>query len=143
MPKHSLISKRLSRREQRDLDIEIEFIEGIVKRDPRYVEALRVLGDDYTRRGRVTDGLQVDTQLVQLRPNDPMVHYNLACSFSLTGQWQAAVRELDLAINLGYRDFRWLARDPDLRPLRQHPLYSGLRARIQALKQKGEKADPD
>ena len=45
-------NNKLSSREQRDLDIEIQFLEGVVRRDQRYVEALQLLGDDYTRRGR-------------------------------------------------------------------------------------------
>ena len=38
---------RLTRKEQRDLDVEIGFLEGVVHRDPKYVEALQVLGDNY------------------------------------------------------------------------------------------------
>ena len=37
---------KLTRKEQRDLDIEIGFLEGVVDRDPKYVEALQVLGDN-------------------------------------------------------------------------------------------------
>jgi tetratricopeptide (TPR) repeat protein len=139
MSKHSAPKKRAGGRdqEQRDLDIEIGFIEGVLRRDPAYVEALRVLGDDYTRRGRFVDGLKVDQQLVRLRPDDPLIHYNLACSFSLTDQVELAFNELETAIRLGYRDYRWLARDPDLRKLRKHPLYQKIRVRLQTLKNQG------
>ncbi|MBR90490.1 MAG: hypothetical protein CMO66_04355, partial [Verrucomicrobiales bacterium] len=44
--------KKLTRQETRDLDIEIDFLEGVVQRDRNYVEALQLLGDDYTQRGR-------------------------------------------------------------------------------------------
>ena len=63
MPKKSPVRKKLTRREQRNLDIEISFIEGVVRRDPRYLEALQVLGDDYTRRGRYREGLKIDETL--------------------------------------------------------------------------------
>lgn len=134
MPKKSPPPKELSRNEKRDLDIEIGFIERVVQRDPKYVEAWQVLGDDYTRRGRVVEGLQVDERLVQLRPEDPLVHYNLACSYSMTGQFEQAVDSLERALNLGYRDFRWLARDPDLENLRQHQLYRKIRAKLRTLR---------
>ena len=71
--------RKLTRREQRDLDIEINFIEGVVQRDPHFVEALQILGDDYTRRGKFDEGLRIDEQLSRLRPRDPMALYNLAC----------------------------------------------------------------
>ena len=133
MPKKSSARKRLSRQERQNLDIEIGFLEGVVRRDPVYIEALQILGDDYTRRGRLTDGLKVDEALAKLRPEDSLVQYNLACSYSLTDQCYLAAQALERALDLGYRDFKWLAQDPDLANLRQHPLYRKLRAKIRSL----------
>ena len=126
--------KTLSREEQRELDIKIGFMEGVVKRDPGYVEALQILGDDYTRRGKFVSGLKVDEQLSQLRPADPLVQYNLACSYSLTGNFNQALAALERALNLGYRDFNWLSQDPDLSDLRMHPLYKNIRAKVRQMK---------
>ena len=134
MPKKTSAGKRLSRQEKHNLDIEIGFLEGVIRRDPAYVEALQVLGDDYTRRGRLTDGLKVDETLAQMRPKDALVQYNLACSYSLTDQCELAAQALDRALLLGYRDFKWLTQDPDLENLRQHPLFRKLRARIRTLR---------
>lgn len=126
--------KALSRDEERELDIKIGFMEGVVKRDPGYVEALQILGDDYTRRGKFVSGLKVDEQLSHLRPADPLVQYNLACSYSLTGNFNQALAALERALNLGYRDFKWLAQDPDLSDLRMHPLYKNIRAKVRQMK---------
>jgi tetratricopeptide (TPR) repeat protein len=134
MAKKISAQKKLSRNERRDLDIEIGFMEGVIRRDPDFVRALQVLGDDYTRRGKVEEGLQVDMQLAQLCPEDSLVHYNLACSYTLTAQYDNAFSALERALNLGYRDFRWLAKDPDLDPLRKHPLYKKIRAKVRSLK---------
>ena len=43
-------------------------MEGIVRRDPNYVDALQLLGDDYTQRGRFPEGLSVDERLASLEP---------------------------------------------------------------------------
>ena len=134
MPKKLSPRKKLSRQEQQNLDIEIGFIEGVVRRAPAYVDALQLLGDDYTRRGRFSEGLKVDEQLVELRPTDPMIHYNLACSYSLTDQCEAAFASLGHALDLGYHDFKWLSRDPDLTNLRRHPLYKKIRARLAVIR---------
>ena len=128
--------KKLSREQLRDLDVSIGFMEGIVKRDPGFVEALQLLGDDYTRRGQYVSGLKVDEQLSQLRPSDPFVQYNLACSYSLTGNFNQAIAALERALNLGYRDFKWLAQDPDLCDLREHPLYKSIRAKVRKMQSK-------
>ena len=123
----------MTREQERNLDIEIGFLEGVVRRDPGYIDALQILGDNYTRRGRFEDGLKVDEQLVRLRPGDALVHYNLACSYSLTEQFESAAAALNRALDLGYRDFKWLSKDPDLAKLRKHPLYKKIRARIKAM----------
>jgi len=126
-------SKKMTREQERNLDIEIGFLEGVVRRDPGYIDALQILGDNYTRRGRFEDGLKVDEQLVRLRPGDALVYYNLACSYSLTEQFESAAAALNRALDLGYRDFKWLSKDPDLAKLRKHPLYKKIRARIKAM----------
>ena len=123
----------LNPQQARNLDIEIEFLEGIVRRDPAYTDALQILGDNYTRRGRLADGLQVDLHLSRLRPEDAGVHYNLACSYALTDQPDLAVAALSRALDLGYRDFKWLRRDPDLRKVRRHPLFRQIRSRVRSL----------
>ena len=107
----------------RDLDIEIGFLEGVVRRDGRYIDALRLLGDDYTRRGRVNEGLKVDRRLARLCPDDPLVQYNLACSLSLVGRCRDSVKALKQAFSLGYRDIKWLRKDPDLKEARKHPAF--------------------
>jgi len=136
MPLKSSVRKKLSRREQRDLDIKIEFMEGVVRRDPNYVEALQLLGDHYTQRGRFDHGRRVDERLSELQPANPLVFYNLACSYSLTDEVELAAASLRKAIALGYRDFNWLAKDPDLVTLRKHPLFRGIRDQIRRMKVK-------
>ena len=134
MPFKSSARKKLSRAGQRDLDTKIGFLEGLVQRDPHYADALQLLGDHYTQRGRYLEGLKVDECLAQLEPHNPLVLYNLACSYALTDHFDRAVLALEKAINLGYRDFNWLAKDPDLRKLRQQPVYRDIQDKIRRLK---------
>jgi len=127
-------SKKLTRREIRDLDVKITFMEGVVRRDVRYVEALQILGDHYTQRGRFEFSLKVDKQLSRLEPGNPLVFYNLACSYSLNAEFDRAANALEKALSLGYRDFKWLAKDPDLLRLRKHPVYRTIEAKIRKMK---------
>ena len=136
MPDKSSAKKKMTRKETRDLDVKIDFMEGIVRRDPHYIEALQLLGDHYTQRGRFQHGLKVDEKLSRLEPRNPLVFYNLACSYSLTGEVDLAASALGKALALGYRDFKWLAKDPDLRTLRKHPLYRDIEDKIRKMKVK-------
>jgi tetratricopeptide (TPR) repeat protein len=134
--KCSFRNRPLTRKQTRELDVQISFLEGLVRRDPHYVEAWQILGDHYTQCGRYDHSLQVDEQLSRLQPSDPLVFYNLACSSSLTGEFDRAAAALEKALALGYRDFKWLAKDPDLRDLRQHPLYRNIESKIRKMKVK-------
>ena len=135
MPAKSNAPKKTNRATQRDLDTKIEFMEGVVRRDPNYVDALQILGDHYTQRGRFPEGLTVDEKLAHLEPQNPLVFYNLACSYSLTDQFDRAVAALNRAIELGYRDFKWLAKDPDLKKLRAQPAFAEIKEKIRHLNQ--------
>jgi tetratricopeptide (TPR) repeat protein len=128
--------KKLTNREQQDLDLEIHFLEGVVRRDPAYVEALQILGDNYTRRGDYNEGLKIDERLSRLRPDDAVVQYNLACSYSLTRQIEPALEALQAAVNLGYRDFKAMDKDPDLENARQDARYKRIRAKIRGIQPK-------
>src|SRR6187455_1897074 len=139
MPKKPL-ERKMTRDEKRNLDVEIGFIEGVVRKDPDYVEALQILGDDYTKRGRFDDGLKIDEQLARLRPQDATVLYNLACSYSLTDRVAEAFNALHRALAAGYSDFKWMAQDPDLESLRKHPLYDEVRTKIKAVKPNAKSA---
>jgi len=105
-------------------------MEGILRRDPNYVDALQLLGDHYTQRGRFAEGLNVDERLARLEPENPIVFYNLACSYSLTEQYDRATQALEKAIELGYNDFEWMAKDPDLKKFRQQKAYRDILKKI-------------
>jgi tetratricopeptide (TPR) repeat protein len=80
--------------------------------------------------------LKIDQRLAVLRPRDSLVYYNLACSYCLTGKYDEASEALDQALEYGYRDFKWLAEDPDLAELREHDSYSRIRTKVRSLKVK-------
>jgi tetratricopeptide (TPR) repeat protein len=117
----------------RELDVEIAFLEGLIRRDPNYVEALQALGDNYTERGRIEEGLRVDLKLSELQPQNPLVFYNLACSLSLSGKLDEAAQAVESALELGYRDIKWMAKDPDLNALRKHPHYARLEEKMRRM----------
>lgn len=113
------------------LEFEIRFFQGICQRDPDFIEALQILGDAYTKTGQWEKGLQIDQRLAKLCPGNPLVFYNLACSYSLLGKLDEAFAALQRAIALGYDDVRWLSRDPDLENLRNDARFAAIRRQLQ------------
>ncbi|KXK30116.1 MAG: hypothetical protein UZ01_01589 [Candidatus Brocadia sinica] len=108
----------------------IWFFEGILEKNPNYVDCLLYLGNAYTTHGMYEKGLSVDQKLSRLRPNDPLVHYNLACSYALLKNIDAAFEVLEKAIALGYKDIYHLERDKDLAYLREDVRYQKLIEKI-------------
>src|SRR5262249_41461666 len=106
----------------------------LIRRDPEYVDALQILGDHYSQRGRFRHSLKVDKELSRLEPRNPLVFYNLACSHSLNGQFELAAAALERSLDLGYRDFHLLAKDPDRQGLRRHPLYRSIKNKVRQMK---------
>ncbi len=104
--------------DQNQLDFEIEFFARILERRPDFVDVLRVMGNNLTLKGRYAQGLQIDKRLISLRPTDPLAHYNLACSYSLLKRPDQALKSLRRAVELGYRDFRYMREDRDLDSIR-------------------------
>jgi len=115
---------------------EIEFFRGIVENSPNHVDALINLGNLYTKRGDYAKGLEVDRRLVELRPDDAIVHYNLACSMSLLGDTEGAFAELKAAIDLGYNDLDYILSDGDLESIRKDPRFSEFIDRISGQRQR-------
>lgn len=104
-------------RKKEDTEFEIGFYEKIIADTPHFIEALAALGDLYTKAGYWQKGLDVDVRLSGLKPDDPVISYNLACSYALLNQTRAALNALSKAIELGYDDFRHLRSDRDLENL--------------------------
>jgi Flp pilus assembly protein TadD len=113
-----------------------EFMLGFLRtgaeRDPRNLVALSELGHLLTRLGRHDEGLDVDRKLVRLDPDNPVVHYNMACSLSLTGEADAAVGSLERAVELGYDDAEHLVADEDLTGVRDEPRFQEIVRRLLA-----------
>lgn len=116
----------LKKRKGEDLDFQMAFYEGILKENPGFVEALIALGEIYTKKGLYEKGLRVDKKLSKLRPDNPIIHYNLACSLSLLGNVADSFKTLKRAIDLGYDDIAFMKNDPDLSNLRSDKRFWGL-----------------
>lgn len=113
-----------------ELEFEIRFFEGVARRDPMYIEALQILGDAYTKTGQWEKGLQIDRRLANLCSDNPLVFYNLACSYSLLTRLDEAFAALKTAIQLGYNDAPWLTKDPDLENLRRDQRFENIRSNL-------------
>lgn len=120
-------------REQTQRDFEIDFLERVLERDPFFVDALRVQGNNLAARGEYARTLQLDRRLVRLIPEDAIAWYNLSCTYAVLGMIDPAFSALQRSLELGYRYIARLRQDPDLKPLRRDPRFIKLLRRFEFL----------
>lgn len=108
---------------EEDHSFEIDFFEGVHRRNPTDPDVVEILGSLYSDLGQVDNSLRMDSCLVDLQPTNANAHYNLACSLALKHRFDEALQSLRQAVNLGYTDIKWLLDDPDFSQLREHPAF--------------------
>jgi serine/threonine protein kinase/Tfp pilus assembly protein PilF len=59
-------------------------------------------------------------------PEDPMLLYNVACTYSTLGKIEAALSSLERAVDKGFGDKAWIEYDSDLDPIRNTPRFQTL-----------------
>lgn len=115
-------------------NFKIKFYESLIKERPYFFNVLIRLSEEYTKRGFYEKGLELDKRLVELKPDDPIIHYNLACSLSLLGKIDEAFLELKKAFILGYDDFYYMLKDPDLENLRKDERFNDFFNKVKRIK---------
>lgn len=113
-----------------DLDFQINFYEGLIKDKPDYIQALVILGDAYSRKKLYYKTLKIDQRLVELKPQSPDFHYNLACSYSCLGEIELAFESLKRALKLGYTDLNFMDTDEDLKNIRKDKRYQEIKTKL-------------
>lgn len=112
--------------DESDLDFELRFFDRVLRRNRDYVDVLRCQGELLSRKRRHAEALEIDRRLVQLRPDDGVVRYNLACSLAMQNHAHEAIVELRRAFERGYDDFAHLEIDRDIDGLRELPAFQAL-----------------
>jgi len=93
---------------------------------PDDLRARILLATDYAYLGKQGDAIRELEKAVVLRPNDPNTLYNAACTYGLLGQKSEALAHIKRALQCGYANMDWAARDPDLACLHDEPEFQEL-----------------
>lgn len=91
--------------------------------DPEIRQVYVNLSSVYLKMKLYDESLAALRTLEGKDPSDPHLFYNYACYFSLTGDPERGLPSLKKAVELGYKNFADMERDPDLENLRNTPEY--------------------
>ena len=78
------------------------------------------------REGDTETMIETCRKGVQLLPDDPTWHYNLACSLAYKKKPNECLDELEIAIDLGFRDADQIANDSDLKRVSKNRRFKEL-----------------
>ncbi|MGH9555889.1 MAG: protein kinase domain-containing protein [Terriglobales bacterium] len=112
-------ANRLAERQRRALEQQLEMV-------PEDVRARMLLANRYAALGRKEDAIRELQIAVTMRPRDSNILYNAACTYGILQQKPEALALLKRAIEAGYRNLDWFARDPDLTCLHGDPEFEAL-----------------
>jgi tetratricopeptide (TPR) repeat protein len=103
-------ANQLAERQRRALEQQLEMV-------PEDVRARMLLANRYASLGRNEDAIRELQIAVTMRPKDSNILYNAACTYGILQKKVEAISLLKRAIEAGYRNIDWFARDPDLQCL--------------------------
>ncbi len=109
----------LAERQRRALEQQLEMV-------PEDVRARMLLANRYASLGRKDDAIRELQIAVTMRPKDSNILYNAACTYGILQRKSEALALLKRAIDAGYRNIDWFARDPDLQCLHGDPEFEAL-----------------
>jgi serine/threonine protein kinase/Tfp pilus assembly protein PilF len=90
---------------------------------PEDVRARILLATTYAYLGKPSNASEHLEKAVAMRPNDPNVLYNAACTYGLMQMKNEALMMLAKSAETGFSDFEWASRDPDLASLHDEPEF--------------------
>lgn len=76
------------------------------------------LSTTYFKAKKFDEALKALNELEKVNASNPLLHYNLACYYSLTNQPDASLDAIKKAVDLGYKEFKEIQTDPDLENMR-------------------------
>lgn len=104
----------------------IQTFEAHLREVPEDARARSLLASYYAEVDRTEDAKREATMSMMLRPNEPLILYNAACTFCKLNQKAEALDALSKAWRAGYRETDWVWRDPDLAILHDEPEFERL-----------------
>ena len=111
---------------ERFRDREMKVLEQQLELVPEDVRARILLAGDYAYVGKEEDAVRHVQMAVTLRPNDPMVLYNAACTYGVLGRKTETLETLQQAKEKGYGNSDWIRNDPDLACVKDTPEFKAL-----------------
>jgi serine/threonine protein kinase/Flp pilus assembly protein TadD len=80
----------------------------------------------HARLGETDRAIEYAERSLAIDPDDPMLLYNVACTYSLLGKTEDGLSSLERAVDKGFGHKEWIEHDSDLDPLRETARFKAI-----------------
>ncbi len=115
-----------AQRQLGDVREALPHLERASRLKPGHLGVAIALGWCYKRTHRLAQAIDALEQALRLDPEEPLLHYNLACYWSLANNPKRALEALIAALEREPDLHSKLADEADFEPLRGHPAFDRL-----------------
>jgi len=126
LPDHALYLKGQSLRELGRFREALEPLSRAAVRTPDNICVWLALGWCYKRTGKLDRAIESLEEALAAQPDDALVHYNLACYWSLAKNKRQALAYLSRALDLDDEYRLLVSGEPDFDPIRDDPAFQAL-----------------
>ncbi len=118
-----------ARRQREKIEADIAALALKRRSEPGNGTVLQTLGMLHAGNGDDAAALEAFMALAELQPDNPEVHYNIACLHARGNRTEEAVLWLQKALDKGFGDWNLLKNDRDLENIRNTTFYRELMER--------------
>ena len=103
-----------------------DLVDAHLELNPEDTRALILAATVNANLGRQERAVEFAERAIAVDRDDPMLLYNVACTFAILGKADEALEALEHAVEKGWGDRAWIEHDSDLDSIRGSPRYKSL-----------------
>ena len=113
---------------ERDIGLRraLKLMEERLELNPDDARAANLAAAFHARLGNLSKAVEYADRSLGIDPDDPMLLYNVACTYVALARYEDAMNCLERAVDKGFGHKEWIDHDPDLDPIRNQLRFQAI-----------------